>query len=254
MSRQKATPINTNDLCSYGCGNKAFYMNRSNRLMCSPSPNSCPANKRKNADAIKIAHSEGRVPGWNKLSETIGLNRGWSKGLTMETDSRIKARPELHGKKFGNSLHGHTEESKEKLRKKRLSKIAEGHYDSSGRKGHRGHYQGLYFHSSWELAFYVYQTEVLKNDVKRNSTTTIKYQHNKHSYTYIPDFIVNGQLVEVKGYLFGERDQDKFNQSKDLVRYVFKDEMAIHIKYCIQKYGKLYWKKLYGEMEKLVNS
>lgn len=40
---------------------------------------------------------------------------GWNKGLTYEIDPRVKRRPELHGKKFGASLTGHTRETKEKI-------------------------------------------------------------------------------------------------------------------------------------------
>lgn len=57
-----ANPIETSDLCSYGCGNIANYINGSKKLMCCERHNSCPANKKKNSDGLKIAHEKGLIP------------------------------------------------------------------------------------------------------------------------------------------------------------------------------------------------
>ena len=81
-----ATPIITNELCSYGCGRTAKYINGSKNLMCEDSANKCPAVKSKNSKSLKQAHIDGKVPGWNDIEN---LNRGWSKGLTATTDNRI---------------------------------------------------------------------------------------------------------------------------------------------------------------------
>jgi len=62
---KKAKPIDVDGICSYGCGNKAKFINESGNLMCEPSANRCPKNRKKNSDGIKTAYSEGRMIGWN---------------------------------------------------------------------------------------------------------------------------------------------------------------------------------------------
>ena len=244
-------------LCDYGCGNIAKFKNKSFRYTCSNSSNSCPVNKSKNSNSLKKLYNSGQLLAkerYQNMSLESKEKMAWSSGLTTKTDSRIKTRPELVGIRFGMSLTGHTEQSKEKIRIKRLKKIESGDFDSSGRKGHRGYYNGIYFHSSWELAFYVYQNEINQKIIYRNKDVRIKYQSDGQDFIYIPDFVIDNQLYEIKGYLFGPRDHDKYQQSKNMVRYIFKEDMQICINYCIEKYGSKFWINLYGEMEKLVNS
>lgn len=94
------TPIITNELCSYGCGSIANYINKSNKYMCLPNASSCPANKRKNSDKIKQAHKDGKIPGWNELSKTANLNRGWSKGKNLVPNSEVF----VENSRFANEL------------------------------------------------------------------------------------------------------------------------------------------------------
>lgn len=79
-----AIPVDTTELCSYGCGQQAKFMNGSKRLMCCKSSNSCSAIRAKNSKGLSKAHETG-----NYLYE-FGGKRGWSKGKTKETDERIE--------------------------------------------------------------------------------------------------------------------------------------------------------------------
>ena len=64
-------------LCKFGCGREARFEDK-----CEKHSNSCPANRRKNSEAVARAHKEGRC--------TSGqLNRGWAKGRTKLNDERI---------------------------------------------------------------------------------------------------------------------------------------------------------------------
>lgn len=50
-------------LCDSGCGQVAQYFSKTTgRYRCSKSANSCPANKLKNSNGIKVAHKEGKIP------------------------------------------------------------------------------------------------------------------------------------------------------------------------------------------------
>lgn len=53
-------------LCNSGCGLPAQYFSKgTGRYRCAKSANSCPANKIKNSEGLKKAHSEGRVHSFN---------------------------------------------------------------------------------------------------------------------------------------------------------------------------------------------
>jgi hypothetical protein len=157
----------------------------------------------------------------------------WSKGLTKETDSRIKARPERVGKRFAASLNGHTEETK-----KRLSEVAKerklgGYVRGSGR-GKKGWYKGFFCDSSWELAYVVY---CLENniDIKRN-TQKRQYVWEGEIKNYIPDFIINGTLTEVKGFKT-EQWLAKLSANPD-VKVLYEKDLEPILEYVKNKYGK----------------
>lgn len=54
------------------------------------------------------------------------------------------------------------------------------------------------FDSIEELAFYIYHTEVLKENVEREPIV-IPYEVDGEEHDYYPDFRINGQLYEIKG-------------------------------------------------------
>jgi very-short-patch-repair endonuclease len=119
--KRVAIPIETAELCSYGCGCVAKFKNGSNKLMCLERSNSCPAVRKKNSEKIKKAHEEGRLVGWDI---TRSYNHGWSKGLTAETDSRVaKAKATMRKKidsgEFTPYKIVHTVETKAKISKAR---------------------------------------------------------------------------------------------------------------------------------------
>jgi 5-methylcytosine-specific restriction endonuclease McrA len=60
IKRKKATEIITDELCCYGCGNQAKFINGLGKLLCSQSNNSCPANRSKNSKGVEDKHDEMR--------------------------------------------------------------------------------------------------------------------------------------------------------------------------------------------------
>lgn len=236
-----AIPVTTEELCHYGCGCQAKFRNGSGNLMCLPRSNSCPAIKAKNAKALSKAHADGRM-----RTDFGGRKNVWSKGLTKDTDSRLKKISEdRKGINFCPNRKPHSENTKKKMRESRNRAILEGNFDSSGRKGHRGHYDGIYFHSSWELAFYIWN-KYNKIAVDRNNKQIFKYESDGNIYSYIPDFVSNGVYYEIKAYLYSKRDIDKYNQTKDKVVYLFKEDIQPMIDYCVSIYGKEFW-RIYDE-------
>lgn len=76
-----ANPINTDALCSYGCGEVAKFINGSNRLMCCERSNSCKAIRLKNSESTKKANANRDYKAqYNNLSEKAKQNIAWNKG------------------------------------------------------------------------------------------------------------------------------------------------------------------------------
>lgn len=71
-------------LCYFGCGNEGLFLRKTGYYCCSKASSSCPKIKEKNSLAIKKAHADGKLPGWNGQKN---LNRGWSKGLLKQNDN-----------------------------------------------------------------------------------------------------------------------------------------------------------------------
>ena len=58
-------------------------------------------------------------------------------------------------------------------------------------------YQYLEFSSSWEIYYYIYQKEILHNNIQKGKL--FKYIYNGNTHIYECDFEVNGENVEIKG-------------------------------------------------------
>lgn len=168
-------------------------------------------------------------------SKNAGLKKGnipWNKGLTKK-DRPSLARPNRQGKLFGKALTGHSEKSK-----KHLSEIAKmrnfgGYVRGSGR-GKKGWYKGFFCDSSWELAFVIYCLENNKK-IKRN-TEKRKYIWQGLEKNYIPDFIVDGDIIEIKGWKTPQWEaKKKFNPD---IKVLYEGDLQHVLNYVVNKYGK----------------
>lgn len=156
----------------------------------------------------------------------------WAKGLTKETDTRIKSRPNLIGKRFASSINGHSEETKQRLSKVAKERNLGGYNPGSGR-GKKGWYKGFFCDSSWELAYVIYCLEHNK-EIKRN-TEKRQYVWEGKIKNYIPDFIVEGSLTEIKGYKT-EQWAAKLAANPD-VTVLYEAELLPILEYVKSKYG-----------------
>lgn len=168
-------------------------------------------------------HTPGK-PAWNKgLVGHESLNRG-----------------HLKGKAFGAGL-GHTDESRAKLSEHAKQTALGGYVEGSGR-GKKGRYKGIYCDSSWELAFVLY-SEIMGVTVVRN-LEKFDYTFEGVSKKYIPDFVVNGKFVEVKGY-DSPQWQAKLSCFPHSIEVYGKEEMKKVLDVVIERYGKDFL-KMYG--------
>lgn len=162
------------------------------------------------------------------------LGEVWNKGKTKENDDRIKKMSEsLTGK----PSHIQTEETRKKISETaKLNKKSGGYRLGSGR-GKKGWYHGYFCDSSWELAFVIYNLE--HNISFERNKQQFSYTFNGEQHNYIPDWKIENDFVEIKGY-WTEQWQAKLDQfpKEENLRVITKVEMKPYLEYVRSKYGR----------------
>ena len=140
----------------------------------------------------------------------------WNKGLTSETDNRIKK----------------IVDSYMKLHKNFKSQYC-------------GFYNGIKFEMSYELAWIIWNIDH-NISFKRCDKSFVYFdtQLKKNRY-YYPDFeLLDGTIVEIKGYVSQNAIDKKYameNIYKNIkYQFLTKSDIQHCIDYCIKKYGKNY--------------
>ncbi len=161
---------------------------------------------------------------WNKGK--TGLQIPWNKGVKGRVIGWNKGMKGLKGT-------SHTKETKERLSKIAKERNLGGYVKGSGR-GKKGWYKGFFCDSSWELAYVIYCLEHNIN-IKRNEEKR-KYKFKNVEKTYIPDFIVEGEVIEIKGYKTEEWIA-KLAANPD-VKVLYEKDLKEILEYVKSNYGK----------------
>lgn len=107
-----------------------------------------------------------------------------------------------------------------------------------------GTYNGIHCDSSWELAFLVYY---LDHDIliERN-TELFEYTYEGRTHKYLPDFIINNEYYEIKGY-YDDIVYTKCEQfPKDKVLHMIDStSISAYLDYAESRYGKNFCETLY---------
>jgi hypothetical protein len=223
--------------CDYGCDQIAMYKLKSGKKCCSKSVNSCPAMKLKNSNGMKKARDKAGDNFWKNGYPNPRLGKNpWNKGLTKETDNRILIQSEKNkGNKFGGKALT-PEKEKERTRKiSEYAKLNNGGYRKGSGRGKSGRYKGFWCDSSWELAYIIYNLE--HNIYFERNKEKFSYMFNGKKFNFIPDFIENGQFVEIKGY-YSKQWEAKLNDFPHKIKILYKSDMKKYFDYVIDKYGK----------------
>jgi very-short-patch-repair endonuclease len=181
-----ANLIETTELCSYGCGLVAKFINGSNRLMCSKSCNSCPANRKKNSEGLKKCGRD-YVESYKNLPQESKDRMNWAKGLTKDTSPSIaSASKKLRGRP--GVSRPHTQETKDHLSKVRTEWLK----NPLNRKN-----LGRHKRSWMEITFESYLNE---NNIE-GWDTEIHFWNNEIRKNYFPDFIFESRklIIELDG-------------------------------------------------------
>jgi very-short-patch-repair endonuclease len=185
-----ANPIETTELCAYGCGAVAKFINGSNRLMCCKSSNSCPANRKKNSDALRQDHVVNKrdYKGmYDKLPQETKDRMAWNRGQTKETNSSVA--------KYASKLKGrpgisrtHTQETKDRMSKIRTEWLKK----SENRKNLGRHKR------SWMEQ--IFEQYLVDNNVE-GWDTEVHFWNDELRKNYYPDFIFLDKhlIIELDG-------------------------------------------------------
>jgi hypothetical protein len=163
----------------------------------------------------------------------------WNKGLVGDPrskhteQSKINISKGLEGKCTG--IASTPEKELERIRKvTEKAKLNNGGYRQGSGRGKKGWYKGFFCDSSWELAYVVYCLE--NNIAITRNTTTRSYQWEGRTRSYIPDFIVDDYVIEIKGYKT-EQWLAKLEANPD-VKVLYENDLKPILDYVINKYGK----------------
>ncbi|MDD5649043.1 MAG: hypothetical protein PHF86_01310 [Candidatus Nanoarchaeia archaeon] len=173
-----------------------------------------------------------------------GKGRNWLKGLTLPKSQKQKIRNKLHQKYQNGEYFGIVKWMKENTELHKKSAGKGGGLKKGSGKGLKGWYKGFWCDSSWELAFVIYHLE-LGNKIERNKKS-FPYLFNGKIYKYYPDFILNEEYIEIKGYE-SEKSKAKKIQFPHKLNTFYANEMKPILEYVISKYGKDFI-KLYKEL------
>ena len=137
-------------------------------------------NKRVESFKNHMRDSNFRKETWEKRKTTLIQKHGSWENMVFE---RTKKMENTCMKKYGVSNAGALQGSKE--------------YTSINKY----FYNNRYFDSSWELQYYIYLMDK-KIQFEYHNGTYLEYVKNGKTHRYYPDFIVNGQYIEIKGDLW----------------------------------------------------
>lgn len=162
------------------------------------------------------------------------LNSGWNIGVT---DSfKEKTRTVNNKRKFPGKANDKVSEEK---RKQKISNTMKnnpksGGYRMNSGRGKKGWFKGIFCDSSWELAFVIWNIE--NNKSIERCKEKREYIFNGEKHIYIPDFIVENEVIEIKGYS-SKQWEEKIKQNSD-VKVLYKNDIKPYLDYVISKYGK----------------
>ena len=238
-------------ICRY-CGKECINANslRNHERLCKENPNRQILHGRDNLYSYRQKvkngevkyHSIGRICINNGINikyvkqENLEeyLNSGWNIGVTDAF--KEKTRTANNKRKFPGKANDKDSEEK---RKQKISNTMKNNHKSGGYRmnsgrGKKGWYKGIFCDSSWELAFVIWNIENNKPIERCKEKREYIFKGEKH--IYIPDFIVEDEVVEIKGYS-SKQWEEKIKQNPD-IKVLYKNDIKPYLDYVISKYGK----------------
>lgn len=115
--------------------------------------------------------------------------------------------------------------------------IRAGNLKRVGNWGKQGHYQQIHCDSTYELAFLLWALRENKNIFR--CKLRIPYFYNNSIHHYTPDFQIDDQIIEIKGYV-DERALLKLEAAKQIglkINMITQKEIKFYTEYVRKHYG-----------------
>lgn len=131
-------------------------------------------------------------------------------------------------------------------RQLKLSKLAKEHnfggYNENSIKKHKhGTYKGIHYDSSWELAYIIYNLDH-NIEISRCNEFRTYIDNNGDEKHYLPDFVVNNDIIEIKGYFSDDAKlKQKYNPDIKVLLY---NDIKFYLDYTKEKYGNDFWNNI----------
>jgi hypothetical protein len=117
------------------------------------------------------------------------------------------------------------------------SNLGGGYRLNGHRKSIKGYYKGIHCDSTYELAYLIYCLDH-NIDIKR-CNETFEYIYNGEIHKYHPDFKVNNELIEIKGYYTDLIDIKAGSVNKPY-KILYREDLQEVFEYVAKTYNKKY--------------
>lgn len=145
--------------------------------------------------------------------------------------TKLKISMALKGKS-----HLQTLETRKKISNScRANKKSGGYRLKSGR-GKKGWYKGIFCDSQYELGYLIYCLDH-NIPIQRNTEYYI-YTYNGKQHKYLPDFLVNDELIEIKGYYQEINDIKLASVKNKKIKILYPKDLKFVSEYLLKKYNK----------------
>lgn len=186
----------------------------------------------------KIAHPNLKNKKYDYLKNRTWSQKtpAWNKGLTKDTDERVKRNAQsLKGKS-----HPQTEETKKKISQTMKKNPNSGGLRKNSGIGKSGWYKNIFCHSTYELVYVIYN---LDHNIEFKPCDKIyEYYYKGIKHKYYPDFeLPDGTIIEIKGYMT-DQVKEKIKAVKDRpIKVLYKNDLKYAFDYvkANYKYKKL---------------
>ena len=177
----------------------------------------------------------------------VPKGQAWNKGLTKETDERIKDyairySDDVKSGRIKPSFLGRH------LTKEHKDKIIATYIENRTNNKYRGTYKGIYFQYSFELAWIVWNLEHGIKIFRCEETFEYWDSEQKKIRTYYPDFqLEDGTIIEIKGRVTQcvyDKQDAVINKYKRKYILLTQDKIQHCLDYCKEKYGNDFLTKL----------
>ena len=221
-------------ICDFGCGKESTHQFKNGKRCCCKTASSC--------DAMRLKNSKGNSQTVIDLDEAQRLYDSGISWAAVADRMGVKYTTLVNKVKFLNSRSfseaGKLAPPKTQETRDKLSIIAKaanfGGYVPGAGRGKRGRYKGFICDSSWELAFVVYCLDHHIN-LQRN-TNRFEYEFENKTRHYIPDFVCNGEYIEIKGFDSDEW-KAKLSAFPHPIKVLYRAEIDFYLEYAKTTYG-----------------